>query len=229
MRLPTWSPRSVLGNRISSAGDRCWRGVAARCLHALRYCETGWETVCEHQHNTGYSFDRWLRRVRHCRRAFRCTASGRRGFCADRADPLRLRHDLQGVEGNRGAPERIGRDLRDRRPRTCRHSICQSDGAACSRRSISLRQSRAARAARRDIASILARRMQSPTFLRITGGGAHGVLVTAVSPPAFSQTFACCVAWNLSLSAYRSRFPTPIFAVVLKRITVPRLDRRYAP
>ena len=31
--------------------------MAARCLHALEYCETGWETLCEHQHNTGYSCD----------------------------------------------------------------------------------------------------------------------------------------------------------------------------
>jgi propanol-preferring alcohol dehydrogenase len=57
---------------------------------------------------------------------------------------------------------------------------------------------------------------------KATGGGAHGVLVTAVSPPAFSQ----------ALKLVRRRgtialvglppgdFPMPIFEVVLKRITV---------
>ena len=58
--------------------------------------------------------------------------------------------------------------------------------------------------------------------IRASGGGCHGVLVTAVSPPAFSQ----------ALNMVRRRgtvslvglppgdFPTPIFDVVLKRITV---------
>jgi propanol-preferring alcohol dehydrogenase len=58
--------------------------------------------------------------------------------------------------------------------------------------------------------------------VKLTGGGAHGVLVTAVSPPAFAQ----------ALQLVRRRgtialvglppgdFPLPIFEVVLKRITV---------
>lgn len=58
--------------------------------------------------------------------------------------------------------------------------------------------------------------------VKFTGGGAHGVLVTAVSPPAFSQ----------ALNLVRRRgtvslvglppgdFATPIFDVVLKRITL---------
>ena len=58
--------------------------------------------------------------------------------------------------------------------------------------------------------------------LKATSGGAHGVLVTAVSPPAFSQalhlarrkgTVALC-------GLPPGEFPTPIFDVVLKRITI---------
>ena len=59
-------------------------------------------------------------------------------------------------------------------------------------------------------------------ILSATGGGAHGVLVTAVSPPAFSQALrvvrrkgtVCLVGLP------PGEFPTPIFDVVLKRITV---------
>jgi propanol-preferring alcohol dehydrogenase len=58
--------------------------------------------------------------------------------------------------------------------------------------------------------------------VRLTGGGAHGVLVTAVSPPAFAQ------ALNLVrrkgtialVGLPPGTFATPIFDVVLKRITL---------
>jgi alcohol dehydrogenase, propanol-preferring len=58
--------------------------------------------------------------------------------------------------------------------------------------------------------------------VKATSGGAHGVLVTAVSPPAFSQalhlvrrrgTVALC-------GLPPGEFPTPIFDVVLNRITI---------
>jgi propanol-preferring alcohol dehydrogenase len=58
--------------------------------------------------------------------------------------------------------------------------------------------------------------------MRETGGGAHGVLVTAVSPAAFSQALnlvrrrgtVCLVGLP------PGSFATPIFDVVLKRITI---------
>jgi propanol-preferring alcohol dehydrogenase len=58
--------------------------------------------------------------------------------------------------------------------------------------------------------------------VRLTGGGTHGVLVTAVSPPAFAQ------ALNLVrrkgtialVGLPPGTFATPIFDVVLKRITL---------
>ena len=58
--------------------------------------------------------------------------------------------------------------------------------------------------------------------VRLTGGGTHGVLVTAVSPPAFAQ------ALNLVrrkgtialVGLPPGNFATPIFDVVLKRITL---------
>lgn len=61
-----------------------------------------------------------------------------------------------------------------------------------------------------------------PDILKATGGGAHGVLVTAVSPPAFSQALRMVRRkGTVSLVGLPpGEFPTPIFDVVLKRITV---------
>ena len=55
-----------------------------------------------------------------------------------------------------------------------------------------------------------------------TGGGAHGVLVTAVSVPAFGQALRMVRRkGTVSLVGLPpGDFPTPIFDVVLKRITI---------
>jgi propanol-preferring alcohol dehydrogenase len=55
-----------------------------------------------------------------------------------------------------------------------------------------------------------------------TGGGAHGVLVTAVSPAAFAQALEIARRkGTVSLVGLPpGDFPTPIFDVVLKRITI---------
>ena len=58
--------------------------------------------------------------------------------------------------------------------------------------------------------------------LQATGGGAHGVLVTAVSPPAFAQAlrFARRRGTVSLVGLPPGEFATPIFDVVLKRITI---------
>jgi propanol-preferring alcohol dehydrogenase len=55
-----------------------------------------------------------------------------------------------------------------------------------------------------------------------TGGGAHGVLVTAVSVPAFGQALRMVRRkGTVSLVGLPpGEFPTPIFDVVLKRLTI---------
>jgi len=60
------------------------------------------------------------------------------------------------------------------------------------------------------------------SVLRETGGGAHGVLVTAVSTAAFAQALKMVRRrGTVSLVGLPpGEFPTPIFDVVLKRITV---------
>ncbi len=61
-----------------------------------------------------------------------------------------------------------------------------------------------------------------------TGGGAHGVLVTAVSTAAFGQALQMVRRkGTVSLVGLPpGEFATPIFDVVLKRITIRRFDRR---
>ena len=58
--------------------------------------------------------------------------------------------------------------------------------------------------------------------VKATSGGAHGVLVTAVSPPAFSQAVHMARRHGtVSLVGLPpGDFATPIFEVVLKRITI---------
>jgi propanol-preferring alcohol dehydrogenase len=58
--------------------------------------------------------------------------------------------------------------------------------------------------------------------IRETGGGAHGVLVTAVSNPAFAQAIAMVRRRGTValVGLPPGDFPLPIFPVVLKRITV---------
>jgi propanol-preferring alcohol dehydrogenase len=60
------------------------------------------------------------------------------------------------------------------------------------------------------------------TIVQSETGGAHGVVVTAVSLPAFTQAIAItrrrgtCVLVGLP----PGEFPTPLFDVVLKRLTI---------
>ncbi len=58
--------------------------------------------------------------------------------------------------------------------------------------------------------------------LGATGGGVHGILVTAVSPPAFRQALhmARRKGTVVLVGLPPGDFPTPIFEVVLKRITI---------
>ncbi|WP_414132456.1 zinc-binding dehydrogenase [Rhizobium jaguaris] len=60
--------------------------------------------------------------------------------------------------------------------------------------------------------------------MKVTGGGAHGVLMTAVSPTAFSQAISISRRnATLNLVGLRpEQFATPIFEVVWKRITFRR-------
>jgi propanol-preferring alcohol dehydrogenase len=73
-----------------------------------------------------------------------------------------------------------------------------------------------------QLRSMHARREAIDEVLKATGGGAHGVLVTAPSPKAFSQALKLARRKStvVLVGLPPGDFPTPIFDVVLKRITV---------
>ena len=79
-----------------------------------------------------------------------------------------------------------------------------------------------ARAAGADLAVDARTPTAVSDILKATGGGAHGVLVTAVSPPAFSQALHMVRRKGTValVGLPPGDFPTPITDVVLKRITI---------
>lgn len=191
------------------------------CLRC-EYCETGWETLCEHQHNTGYN----------CNGGFAEYAIASAAFAA------RLPADVDfaqmapilcaGVTTYKGLKETEARPG---------EWVVISGIGGLGQVAIQYARAMGLKVVAVDIAAdklALARETgadvvidaRSPAavddVIKATGGGAHGVLVTAVSPPAFSQ--AVRMARRKGTVALvglpPGEFPTPIFEVVLKRITL---------
>ncbi len=123
-----------------------------------------------------------------------CAAAREGGFCRDGADPVRRRHHLQGHQGNRSpsgewiAISGIG---------GLGHVAIQY-AKAMGLHVVALDVTEEKLALARSLGAELAIDASAPDVIaqvrKQTGGGAHGVLVTAVSPPAFSQLCSSCAA-----------------------------------
>ena len=97
---------------------------------ACEYCITGWETLCEAQHNSGYSVNG----------AFAEYVIGSAAYVArlpDRPDFVAMAPILcagvttyKGIKETETRPGAVARDLRDRRARPPRGAVRQGDGAA---------------------------------------------------------------------------------------------------
>lgn len=215
---------SELGAAVDDlrVGDRV--GVAwlhDTCLRC-EYCETGWETLCEHQHNTGYS----------CDGGFAEYVIANRNFVARLPENLDFAHAAPilcaGVTTYKGLKET------EARPGQCvaisgigglGHVAIQyakAMGLRVVAIDVSPDKLELARKAGADFA-VDARDLDASERIRdATGGGPHGVLVTAVSPQ------ACAAALQIVrrkgtvilVGLPQGGFPTPIFDVVLKRITI---------
>jgi len=189
---------------------------------ACEYCETGWETLCERQHNTGYSVPGTY--------AEYAVASGPfAGRLPANADAAALAPILcAGVTVYKGLKETEARPG---------EWVVISGVGGLGHVAVQYAKAMGLNVVALDIGDAkldLARRLDADVALdalapdtvaqvqRHTGGGAHGVLVTAVSPPAFAQAIACARRrGTVSLVGLPpGDFPTPIFDVVLKRITV---------
>ncbi|MGJ5177123.1 alcohol dehydrogenase AdhP [Bradyrhizobium oligotrophicum] len=191
------------------------------CLRC-EYCETGWETLCEHQHNTGYSVNGGFAEYVIASAAFAARLPANVNFakiapilCAGVTTYKGLKETdarpgqwvvIFGVGGlghvaiqyaKAMGLKAIGVDIADDKLKLALeagavHAVNALDKDAVER------------------------------VMEITGGGAHGVLVTAVSTPAFAQALKMVRRkGTVSLVGLPpGEFPTPIFDVVLKRITV---------
>lgn len=191
------------------------------CLRC-EYCETGWETLCERQHNTGYS----------------CNGGFADYVIASAAFAARLPKDANfaelapilcaGVTSYKGLKEteaRPGEWVVISGIGGLGHVAVQyakAMGLKVVAVDISPDKLRHAHDLGAEVVIDARSETAIQDVLASTGGGAHGVLVTAVSPPAFAQAIGMVRRrGTISLVGLPpGEFPVPIFEVVLKRITV---------
>lgn len=189
---------------------------------SCEYCETGWETLCEHQHNTGYSVNGGFAEYVIASAAFAAKLPATVDFAA--IAPILC----AGVTTYKGLKETEARPG---------EWVVISGVGGLGHVAIQYAKAMGLKVAAVDIADdklALARETGSDLavnaladgavdkVLAASGGGAHGVLVTAVSTAAFAQALKMVRRkGTVSLVGLPpGEFPTPIFDVVLKRITV---------
>lgn len=189
---------------------------------ACEHCITGWETLCESQHDSGYSVNG----------SFAEYAIGSAAYVArlpDRVDFAAMAPILcAGVTTYKGIKEteaRPGEWIAISGIGGLGHVAIQyakAMGLHVAALDVTEEKLDLARALGAEIAVNARSPDAAAQIVKLTGGGAHGVLVTAVSPSAFSQ------ALNLVrrkgtvalVGLPPGNFPTPIFDMVLKRITL---------
>jgi alcohol dehydrogenase, propanol-preferring len=186
------------------------------------YCETGWETLCEHQHNTGYSVNGGFAEYVIASAAFAARLPAGVDFAA--IGPI-LCAGVTTYKGLKETEARPGEWVIISGVGGLGHIAIQYAkamglkviGLDIAEDKLKLARESGAEHAVNALAKDAVERV-----LEITGGGAHGVLVTAVSTPAFGQALHMVRRkGTVSLVGLPpGEFPTPIFDVVLKRITV---------
>jgi propanol-preferring alcohol dehydrogenase len=186
------------------------------------HCTTGWETLCEDQHNTGYGVDGGYAE-------YVLAAADYVGRLPDNPDFVAMAPILcAGVTTYKGLKEteaRPGEWVAISGIGGLGHVAVQyAKAMGLHVAALDVDDAKLALASRlgADLVVNCATGDPVPEVRRATGGGAHGILVTAVSVPAFSQAVAMCRRrGTVSLVGLPpGEFPTPIFDVVLKRITI---------
>lgn len=189
---------------------------------SCEYCVTGWETLCEHQHDSGYSVNG----------SFAEYAIGDADYVARLPDGVDFAHMAPilcaGVTTYKGIKEteaRPGEWIAISGIGGLGHVAIQyarAMGLHVAALDVSEQKLQLARQLGADVAVDARQEDAAEQVRRATGGGAHGVLVTAVSPPAFAQALQLVRRrGTVSLVGLPpGGFATPIFDVVLKRITL---------
>jgi propanol-preferring alcohol dehydrogenase len=186
------------------------------------YCETGWETLCEHQHNTGYSVNGGFAEYVVASAAFAARLPADVDFAA--VAPI-LCAGVTTYKGLKETDARPGEWVVISGVGGLGHVAIQyakAMGMKVVGLDIAEDKLKLARDAGADYAVNALSADAVESVLRVTGGGAHGILVTAVSTAAFGQALKMVRRkGTVSLVGLPpGDFPTPIFDVVLKRITV---------
>jgi len=186
------------------------------------HCVTGWETLCETQHDSGYSVDGTFAE-------YAIGAADYIGRLPDGVDFAAMAPILcAGVTTYKGIKEteaRPGEWIAISGVGGLGHVAIQY-AKAMGLHVVALDVGEDKLALARSLGAELAIDARAPDaaaqVVKQTGGGAHGVLVTAVSPPAFSQALRYVRRkGTISLVGLPpGEFATPIFDVVLKRITL---------
>lgn len=215
---------AVLGEGVTNlkVGDAVGVAWLHDACQSCEYCETGWETLCEHQHNTGYGVDGGFAEYVIASAPFAARLPANVDF-AQMAPIL-----CAGVTTYKGLLEtevRAGEWVAIFGIGGLGHVAVQyakAMGIHVAAIDIAPEKLALAKASGADLVVDARDPDAVQQILDATGGGAHGVLVTAVSPPAFSQ--ALKVVRRKGTVALvglpPGDFPTPIFEVVLKRLTV---------
>jgi alcohol dehydrogenase, propanol-preferring len=191
------------------------------CL-ACEYCETGWETLCEHQHNTGYNVNGGFAEYVIASAAFAARLPASVDFAA--IAPV-LCAGVTTYKGLKETDSRPGEWVAISGVGGLGHIAIQY-AKAMGFKVIGLDLAEDKLALAKEAGADHAINVLSPhavkDVLDATGGGAHGILVTAVSTSAFAQALKMVRRkGTVSLVGLPpGEFPTPIFDVVLKRITV---------
>jgi alcohol dehydrogenase, propanol-preferring len=215
---------AVLGPGVDSltVGDPV--GVAwlhDACMRC-EYCETGWETLCEHQHNTGYSVNGGFAEYVVASAAFAARLPAKVNLAA--IAPI-LCAGVTTYKGLKETEARPGEWVVIFGVGGLGHIAIQyakAMGLKVVGVDITQDKLELARKTGADHAINALAKDALDDVLAATGGGAHGVLVTAVSTSAFAQALRMVRRkGTVSLVGLPpGEFPTPIFDVVLKRITV---------
>jgi len=189
---------------------------------ACEYCETGWETLCEHQHNTGYSVNGGFAEYVIASAAFAAKLPATVDFAA--IAPI-LCAGVTTYKGLKETEAKPGEWVVISGVGGLGHVAIQyakAMGPKVAALDIAEDKLKLARETGADLAVNALADGAVDQVLAASGGGAHGVLVTAVSTAAFAQALKMVRRkGTVSLVGLPpGEFPTPIFDVVLKRITV---------
>lgn len=214
---------AAVGHGVTSLkeGDR----VGIPWLHSAcgvcEYCLTGWETLCPKQQNTGYSVDGGFAEYALAPAAFAARIPDSLGFidvapilCAGVTTYKALK-ETEAKPGEWVVVSGVGGlgHLAVQYARAMGLHVAAVDVADDK---LALARSLGAEIA------INARREDPVTEIQKQIGGAHGVVVTAVSPAAFVQAIGMLRAGGTCslVGLPPGDFATPIFDVVLKRLTI---------